>query len=100
MIIQHLPIDEKRTLINTALHNGEVVVEFVKVNGDLRSMPCTLAEGKLPPQPVHVTNTTNSIDFPKPRKVNLDTARVWCTDKQEWRSFRYDSVISIAEKGV
>ena len=90
-----MPLDLKRASINEALHAGEVVVNFTKVNGELRSMPCTLQETKLPPAPAHATNTSSPVDFPKARKVSPDTARVWCTDKQAWRSFRYDSVIDI-----
>jgi len=89
-----LTIDEKRKLLKEVLQQGEVVVDFRKVNGDLRTMPCTLAPDLLPIPSVKV------VDESKPaRKVpaeNPDVIRVFCTDKQEWRSFRIDSVISIA----
>jgi len=79
------------------LHTGECVVEFTKVNGEVRTMPCTLSESLIPPPSVHVTNTDNPIDFPAPKrekKVNLDVMSVWCLDKKEWRSFRIANVIS------
>lgn len=91
MNLKDIKADELRTYINTALHAGEVVVEFTKVNGELRRMPCTLMESKLP---AVVAKPTKS---GAPRAVSTETARVFCTDKQEWRSFRYDSVISITE---
>lgn len=79
------------------LHNGTYNITFTKVNGETRIMPCTLKEGVVPPPHVHITNTDNPVDFPKVRKSNPEALRVWCVDKQEWRSFRVMSVTSIAE---
>jgi hypothetical protein len=90
-----------REQLSLLLHTGECVVEFTKVNGDVRSMPCTLSESLIPPAPVHVTNTDNPIDFPvtkKEKKQNLDVLSVWCLDKKEWRSFRIANVISAKAK--
>lgn len=76
-----------RQQLTDALHKGEVIVEFKKVNGELRSMPCTLRSDLLPPAPKLVE--------PAPARKHSDaTVSVWCTDKQAWRSFRIDSVIS------
>jgi hypothetical protein len=83
------------------LHTGECVVEFTKVNGEVRSMPCTLNESLIPQPPVHITNTDNPIDFPTPKKekkVNPEVMSVWCLDKKEWRSFRIANVISAKAK--
>jgi hypothetical protein len=80
------------------LHTGECVVEFTKINGEVRTMPCTLSESLIPPPPVHITNTDNPVDFPAPKrekKVNLDVLSVWCLDKKEWRSFRVANVVSV-----
>jgi hypothetical protein len=90
-----------REQLSELLHNGECVVEFTKVDGTVRSMPCTLSEALIPPPPVHVTNTDNPIDFPAPKKekkVNPDVLNVWCLDKKEWRSFRIANVISAKAK--
>lgn len=90
-----------REQLSQMLHSGECVVEFTKINGDVRSMPCTLNESLVPPAPVHVTNTDNPIDFPTPKKVkkeNLDVLSVWCLDKKEWRSFRVANIISAKAK--
>ena len=91
-------LDEKRDYILAQLREGVATVTFTKVNGEQRVMPCTLQESLLPPAPVHYTNTDNPIDFPTPkkeRKVNPDIISAFCTDKQEWRSFRIDSVLGI-----
>jgi hypothetical protein len=85
-----------RDQLTTMLHTGECVVEFTKVNGEVRTMPCTLNEALIPAS-VHTTNTDNAIDFPTPKKEkkqNPDVMSVWCLDKKEWRSFRIANVIS------
>ena len=90
-----------RDQFSSLLHTGECVVEFTKVDGTVRAMPCTLNEALLPPPPVHITNTDNPIDFPplkKEKKVNPDIMSVWCLDKKEWRSFRIANVISAKAK--
>ncbi len=90
-----------REQLSDLLHTGECVVEFTKINGEVRTMPCTLNETLIPPAPVHETNTDNPIDFPVPKKekkVNLDVMNVWCLDKKEWRSFRIANVISAKVK--
>ena len=86
-----LTLDEKRDYINNILHAGEAVVEFTKVNGEHRVMPCSLNAALLPPAPPVVEGKVE-------RKINPDVIRVFCIDKQEWRSFRIDRVISIIPK--
>lgn len=92
-----------REQLSELLHSGECIVEFTKVNGEKRTMPCTLNESLIPPAPVvvHETNTDNPIDFPAPKKekkVNPDVMSVWCLDKKEWRSFRIANLISAKAK--
>ncbi len=83
------------------LHLGECIVKFTKINGEMRSMPCTLNESLIPSSPIHISNSDNPIDFPTPKqekKINPDVISVWCLDKKEWRSFRIANVISIESK--
>jgi hypothetical protein len=90
-----------RDQLSALLHAGECVVEFNKVDGTVRSMPCTLNEALIPPPPAHETNTDNPVDFPTPKKEkkqNPDVMSVWCLDKKEWRSFRIANVISAKAK--
>ena len=92
--------------LRTLLLENECIVEFTKVNGEVRSMPCTLKAEVIPdpipaPNFLHFTNTDNPIDFPvvkKEKKVNPDVMSVWCLDKKEWRSFRIANVISAKVK--
>lgn len=85
-----MSLDDKRNYLINMLSLGECVVEFTKVNGEHRVMPCTLSAQIIPPAPVK-TITENKPE----RKVNTDVLRVFVTDINEWRSFRIDSVISI-----
>jgi hypothetical protein len=90
-----------RQQLSDLLHAGECEVEFTKINGEKRIMPCTLSESLIPPDPVHETNTDNPIDFPAPKKekkINPEVLNVWCLDKKEWRSFRIANVISAKAK--
>ena len=90
-----------RDQLSALLYTGECVVEFTKVDGTVRAMPCTLNEALIPPSPAHETNTDNPVDFPtlkKEKKQNPDVMSVWCLDKKEWRSFRIANVISAKAK--
>jgi hypothetical protein len=77
--------------------HAHVEVTFTKVDGTVRTMPCTLNEAMLPV----VEQITPTADTPPPRvkKFNPAVMSVYCTDKQEWRSFRIENVISVTAKG-
>lgn len=66
-------------------------VTFTKQNGDERVMRCTLQETVLPKQ----IDLEESIQ----KKGPTDSLAVWDLEKNAWRSFRYDSVISVKFKG-
>lgn len=68
------------------LHKDVVVVKFTKKNGTLREMICTLMPEFLP---VRQEDTTAS-SAKSPASDTVVT--VWDLDKQEWRSFKVDSV--------
>ena len=72
----------KRDTLVEGLKNNLVKVVFTKVNGDERTMNCTLHDSILP-EPT-ITETT--------KKVNPDTISVWDIDNDGWRSFRLDSI--------
>lgn len=65
------------------LREGPVVVKFVKTNGEERVMRCTLKEGVVP---LYEKKTD------RVKKENTETMSVWDLDKNEWRSFRLDSI--------
>lgn len=69
------------------LSKNDCEVEFTKVDGTARRMPCTLRADKLPA----ITESKEST-----RKENLDNISVWCLDKSSWRSFKIANVKSIS----
>ena len=78
--------------LRSMLREGVCEVTFTKVNGDLRTMPCTLNPELLPPQVV------TEGEEKKERKVSDKSLAVFVTDIGEWRSFRLDSIHSISVK--
>jgi hypothetical protein len=70
--------------------HANVEVTFTKVDGTVRTMPCTLNEGLIPPAPA-----PDLTKPPRVKKHNPAVMSVFCTDKGEWRSFRLENVISI-----
>ena len=70
---------------NELIHNlksGSVQVTFKKIDGAIRKMLCTLQEDVIP-------KTTGK------KKENKDVLAVWDLGKNDWRSFRIDSVKGI-----
>jgi len=66
-------------------------VTFTKANGDERVMRCTLQESVLPAQ--------TDIEEAVQKKASTDSLAVWDLEKNAWRSFRYDTVISVTFEG-
>ena len=65
------------------LENGIVEITFTKKDGTERVMNCTLLEDYLP----ETTGTGRSASF--------DAVAVYDVDKEDWRSFRWDSVKAV-----
>ena len=72
---------KKREVLVEGLKRNLMKVVFTKVNGEERTMLCTLHESVLPEPMLSST-----------RKVNPDTISVWDIDANGWRSFRMDSI--------
>ena len=75
-----------KTNIVNMLKNGIVNVKFTKTDGTERVMKCTLLEAMVKP---HEKKTDRE------KKINEDIISVWDVEKEGWRSFRFDSIISI-----
>lgn len=75
---------KKQECLVEILQKNVVEVIFKKVNGEERIMKCTLNENILP----EIKNVTD-------KKTNENVLPVWDIDKEGWRSFRIDSVISM-----
>jgi len=79
--------DKSKEILIKALRSQIVRVSFEKTDGTIRDMSCTLMESKIP-------------DEKKPKsensKQNLSVLPVFDTEKEAWRSFRWDSIKKIA----
>lgn len=96
---------EIRAWVKGLLITSEITVDFVKADGTHRSMRCTLDSNRIPQVPVG-TIFKSSVTNPdgldtlgeskKPRKEpDPHSVRVFDTEKNEWRSFRFDRLKKI-----
>ncbi len=72
------------------LKNEIVDVEFKKLTGDVRVLTCTLNPASLPP-----AKAEDPMSQKKVRQINEEICAAFDTVNQGWRSFRWDSVISV-----
>jgi hypothetical protein len=82
-----------RDWVRRLLQTTEVEVEFVKSDGTLRVMRCTLNPEQFPVVPTNVTTgpVDGIVTERKPRKQpDVHSIRVFDLEQQEWRSFRFD----------
>ena len=79
-----------RQEIVAKLSQGIHTITFTKVDGTERTMPCTLDPTLLPAVEL-IENEEKKV----PRKLNIDTLRVFVTDINEWRSFRIENLKNI-----
>tara|TARA_R100000541_G_scaffold2852_5_gene9378 strand:- start:506 stop:982 length:477 start_codon:yes stop_codon:yes gene_type:complete len=83
--------DEKsKEVLISALKKQIVNVTFTKLDGKLRNMSCTLQESLLP----EITKEGATTEAKKAKTG--DVLPVFDTEKQGWRSFRFDSIKSIS----
>jgi hypothetical protein len=73
--------------IQKLLWEHQCEVTFTKVDGSVRTMPCTLKAEALPARDATKLHET--------RLLNHKTLSAWCLDKSEWRSFRTENVTHI-----
>ena len=85
--------NKKAELFND-LHMGKVEVLFQKVSGERRKMICTLAPKALVEK--FGTKYTGKVEFDAKAKAQP----VFDVEKQEWRSFRWDSVKNYTTSGL
>jgi hypothetical protein len=86
---------EFKTWLKGCLHDDatkNLCVVFTKKDGSTRELFCTLSESRIPTdkQP-----KTKESDGSTVRQNSDDSMRVFDTEKQEWRSFRWDSVTEV-----
>ena len=86
-----------RNWVRELLNVAEITVTFVKADGTVRDMRCTLDQDLIPPQPPRAEkparDTVDGIvresrEVTKPEESH--TQKVFDLDVSAWRSFRYD----------
>lgn len=75
---------DKYPTLYLALSQGQVRLSFKKKDGEIREMLCTLKDELLPKKEGES----------KEYKKNPDVLAVWDCEKEGWRSFRTDSIIT------
>jgi hypothetical protein len=76
-----------REWLQGVLKMHTVDLTFRKKDDTIREMKCTLIESMLPV----IEKKTDRV-----RKVNNDVLSVFDLEKNEWRSFRYDSIEAVS----
>jgi hypothetical protein len=71
------------------MRNSIYVVTFTKANGEERRMRCTLKSNMIQETTKATTRT---------KTANPNVVAVWDLEKQAWRSFTKDSVISAVKE--
>ena len=89
--LDDLDLDDRNREIRHLLERHDCEVVFTKVDGSLRTMPCTLREEAMPQRVVNEHHQT--------RLYKPETLSVWCLDKSEWRAFKVANVREIRVLG-
>lgn len=79
--------EQGRNWLISHLKMGAVKVTFVKKDGSERTMLCTLSEDAVPP----IEKKTDRV-----KASNEEVLPVYDLDAKGWRSFRLDSILTVA----
>lgn len=85
-----------KQLIEAALAEGDIVVDFTKEDGSVRTMLATRDKMKIPTSKLPTPEQTEDPNFVK-EVENLDLVKVFDLEKNDWRSFRPSTVISVTQ---
>ena len=95
-----------RSWVKQLLGNSILTLQFVKSDGTVRDMRCTLSGAHIPPAPprpvpteIEGSSTVNIDGLAESKKSRKEpdpvTQRVYDLDADAWRSFRYDRLQKI-----
>lgn len=87
LLFELLTVDEKNRYLRDLLGKHDCEITFTKIDGTLRTMPCTLRTEAMP--------LREADEHHKTRLYKPETLSVFCLDKSEWRSFKVDNVKEI-----
>jgi hypothetical protein len=83
-----LDVDGRNRYLRSVLTEHDCAVTFTKIDGSVRTMPCTLRTEAMPARVVTEEHQTTRLYKP-------ETLSVFCLDNNEWRSFRVMNVTDI-----
>jgi hypothetical protein len=91
--------EHMRSFVKGVLRDGPMLIEFVKADGTVRAMNCTLSEAHGAQHKIveSVDAVNNTAEKPA-KKVNDHVCSVWDIDQAAWRSFRWDRLKRIEFK--
>lgn len=75
------------------LRTESALIEFVKVDGTLRTMTATLNEDAIVHTPSDAMNASN-------RKKNSGSCSVWDVENNAWKAFRWANLRSVDGKDL
>jgi hypothetical protein len=76
--------EKEKTWLRAILQEGVVTITFTKKDGDERVIKATLKEDLIPEEMIPKGTST--------RKKSEESQSVFDVEKDEWRSFRWDSI--------
>jgi hypothetical protein len=77
------------------LRSSTAQITFTKVNGEQRTMRCTLNESVLP-KPTHEDPITTK----RTRDISPELLVVWDIEKSAWRSMRWANILEVTDDTV
>lgn len=77
-------VKEYEAVKNLLQNNKSVKVEFIKLNGEKRTMICTLHP--------EILKEMVGESFTYKNRSNYETIAVWDLENEGWRSFRIDNI--------
>lgn len=86
-----------RDWVRSLLQHQPITVTFIKADGTMRDMKCTLNWNFIPEdkQPKDTVPVEKLLETKKRRGPDEHSLRVFDVEKQEWRSFRFDRLKKI-----
>ena len=85
-VASQINTEDGRDWLKSMLKSQEVTISFTKKDGTERKMLCTLLESKIP---------TEKAPKNTGKAKSEDALAVFDVEKQDWRSFRWDSVTRV-----
>jgi len=77
------------------LSESVLTVSFNKKDGTLRTMLCTLMPEHLP-----IVEKKEESEAKEPKKQSEESIAVWDLEKNAWRAFRLDSIVSYSTSSL